>query len=262
MRSPARTPPPSASPTTSDKQDDPVWAPIFEAFAPVRAWLAEKKPDVLFVIYNDHVTSFFFDHYSAFALGIGESWPVADEGGGARDAAAGPRPPGARAAHRRVADGRRVRPVVLPGPAARPRRASRRCRCWRRTNRTGRSRSCRCRSACCSSRSRRRAAAASSARRCGARSRATPRTCGRDRRHRRAVAPGARRARRLQQHAVGPAVPRPDRARSRAAGVDDARAVRDARRPRGRRGHHVAGDARRDVGARALPAPDATTCRR
>jgi gallate dioxygenase len=67
-----------------NKRDDPLWAPIFEAFAPIRAWLAEKKPDVLFVIYNDHVTSFFFDHYSAFALGIGESWPVADEGGGAR----------------------------------------------------------------------------------------------------------------------------------------------------------------------------------
>ncbi len=67
-----------------NKQDDPVWAPIFEAYAPVKAWLAEQKPDALVVIYNDHVTSFFFDHYSAFALGIGESWEVADEGGGAR----------------------------------------------------------------------------------------------------------------------------------------------------------------------------------
>jgi gallate dioxygenase len=68
-----------------NKQDDPVWAPIFEAFAPVRQWLVDKKPDVLFVIYNDHVTSFFFDHYSAFALGIGERYAVADEGGGPRD---------------------------------------------------------------------------------------------------------------------------------------------------------------------------------
>ena len=40
---------------------------------------------MLLFIYNDHVTSFFFDHYSAFALGVGERWPVADEGGGARD---------------------------------------------------------------------------------------------------------------------------------------------------------------------------------
>src|SRR5437016_277537 len=66
------------------KQDDPVWAPIFDAYAPVQQWLAEKKPDVLFIIFNDHVTSFFFDHYSHFALGIGDSYAVADEGGGAR----------------------------------------------------------------------------------------------------------------------------------------------------------------------------------
>jgi gallate dioxygenase len=39
---------------------------------------------VLLIIYNDHGTSFFFDHYSMFTLGIGESFAVADEGGGAR----------------------------------------------------------------------------------------------------------------------------------------------------------------------------------
>jgi len=69
----------------ANKQHDAVWAPIFKAYEPVRQWLSEKKPDVLLVIYNDHVTSFFFDHYSAFALGIGKEWRVADEGGGARD---------------------------------------------------------------------------------------------------------------------------------------------------------------------------------
>ncbi|WP_291587912.1 gallate dioxygenase [Comamonas sp. UBA7528] len=68
-----------------DKQTDPVWEPIFRAFQPVQDWIASKKPDVLLFIYNDHVTSFFFDHYSAFALGVGEQWRVADEGGGARD---------------------------------------------------------------------------------------------------------------------------------------------------------------------------------
>ena len=68
-----------------NKRDDPVWAPIFENFAPLAAWLAEKRPDVLLLIYNDHVTSFFFDHYSAFALGVGPEWHVADEGAGARD---------------------------------------------------------------------------------------------------------------------------------------------------------------------------------
>ncbi|MBN3776667.1 gallate dioxygenase [Burkholderia sp. Ac-20345] len=68
-----------------NKRDDPVWAPIFENFAPLAAWLADRRPDVLLFIYNDHVTSFFFDHYSAFALGVGPQWHPADEGGGARD---------------------------------------------------------------------------------------------------------------------------------------------------------------------------------
>ncbi len=67
------------------KQEDPVWKPIFQAYEPIRAWLDEKKPDVLFMTYNDHVTSFFFDHYSAFCLGIGEEYGVADEGGGVRN---------------------------------------------------------------------------------------------------------------------------------------------------------------------------------
>lgn len=66
------------------KQSDPVWAPIFEAFAPSRQWLAEQKPDALVVVYNDHISAFFLDHYSSFALGVGERWEVADEGGGVR----------------------------------------------------------------------------------------------------------------------------------------------------------------------------------
>lgn len=68
----------------ANKQHDAVWAPIFKAYEPVQQWLQEKQPDVLLVVYNDHVTSFFFDHYSAFALGVGSEYQVADEGGGAR----------------------------------------------------------------------------------------------------------------------------------------------------------------------------------
>ena len=67
-----------------NQQKDPVWGPIFEAFAPIKDWLKQKNPDVLFLISNDHVTSFFFDHYSAFSLGVGHEYSVADEGGGAR----------------------------------------------------------------------------------------------------------------------------------------------------------------------------------
>jgi len=68
-----------------NKRDDPAWAPIFDNFAPLAKWLDEKRPDVLLTIYNDHITSFFFDHYSAFTLGVGPEWHAADEGAGARD---------------------------------------------------------------------------------------------------------------------------------------------------------------------------------
>ena len=67
-----------------NQKNDPVWGPIFEAFEPIKKWLEDKQPDVLFFISNDHVTSFFFDHYSPFTLGIGEQYEIADEGGGAR----------------------------------------------------------------------------------------------------------------------------------------------------------------------------------
>ncbi len=69
----------------ANKQNDPVWAPIFKGYEPVVSWLKEKAPDVIFYIFNDHMTSFFMDHYSQFALGVGENFPVADEGGGARN---------------------------------------------------------------------------------------------------------------------------------------------------------------------------------
>jgi gallate dioxygenase len=66
------------------KQDDEAWAPIFRSFAPVRDWFRREQPDAIVYVFNDHVTSFFFDHYSAFALGIGEEYRPADEGGGPR----------------------------------------------------------------------------------------------------------------------------------------------------------------------------------
>lgn len=69
------------------KQNDPVWKPIFDGFDQIRGWVYEKKIDVIFMIYNDHITSFFLDHYSAFALGIDDKYVAADEGGGPRDVA-------------------------------------------------------------------------------------------------------------------------------------------------------------------------------
>jgi gallate dioxygenase len=69
------------------KQNDPAWKPIFDGFDAVRAWVKAQRIDVLFFIYNDHITSFFFDHYSAFVLGIDDEYRPADEGGGPRKVA-------------------------------------------------------------------------------------------------------------------------------------------------------------------------------
>ena len=66
------------------RQQDPVWAPLFDGYKPIAAWLAEQKPDVLLFFYNDHATTLFFDLYPTFALGIGERFPIADEGAGLR----------------------------------------------------------------------------------------------------------------------------------------------------------------------------------
>ena len=66
------------------KRDDPDWAPLFKGYEPVTRWLAERKPDVLVFFYNDHATTFFFDHYPTFALGVSAEYPIADEGMGPR----------------------------------------------------------------------------------------------------------------------------------------------------------------------------------
>ena len=66
-------------------KDDPAWADVFKVFQPLQDWLEKRKPDVLFFIYNDHITSFFFDHYSPFVLGIDDRYVTADEGGGPRE---------------------------------------------------------------------------------------------------------------------------------------------------------------------------------
>lgn len=65
--------------------DDPAWRDVFRVFEPLHDWLAENQPDVLLFIYNDHITSFFVDHYSPFVLGVDDRYVTADEGGGPRD---------------------------------------------------------------------------------------------------------------------------------------------------------------------------------
>jgi len=66
------------------KQQTPAWKPLFDAYVPVREWLAKLKPDVAIVVYNDHVADFSFDKYPTFAIGTAERYAIADEGFGMR----------------------------------------------------------------------------------------------------------------------------------------------------------------------------------
>jgi hypothetical protein len=66
-------------------QNDPMWAPLYQGYAPAKEWLDKLRPDLIIVVYNDHMNRFFFDAYPTFALGVSESHPQADEGWGKRD---------------------------------------------------------------------------------------------------------------------------------------------------------------------------------
>jgi protocatechuate 4,5-dioxygenase beta chain len=63
-------------------QSDPYWKPFFDGFVPVRKWLAEVKPDVAVVFYNDHGLNFFLDKMPTFAIGAAPEYANADEGWG------------------------------------------------------------------------------------------------------------------------------------------------------------------------------------
>ena len=64
------------------RQHEPYWKPFFDGFIPVRAWLAEEKPDVVVMFYNDHGLNFFLDKMPTFAVGAAAEYVNADEGWG------------------------------------------------------------------------------------------------------------------------------------------------------------------------------------
>ena len=61
-------------------QEEPYWKPFFDGFKPVHRWLAQAKPDVVVVIYNDHGLNFFLDKLPTFAIGAAPEYHSADEG--------------------------------------------------------------------------------------------------------------------------------------------------------------------------------------
>jgi protocatechuate 4,5-dioxygenase, beta chain len=76
---------PSVGPVVDrGRTQEPAWKPLFDAYVPVREWLAELEPDVAIVVYNDHGADFTFDKYPTFALGVAERYAIGDEGFGTR----------------------------------------------------------------------------------------------------------------------------------------------------------------------------------
>jgi protocatechuate 4,5-dioxygenase beta chain len=63
-------------------QQEPYFKPFFDGFAPVHRWLAQTKPDVAVIFYNDHGLSFFLDKMPTFAIGAAPEYQNADEGWG------------------------------------------------------------------------------------------------------------------------------------------------------------------------------------
>jgi protocatechuate 4,5-dioxygenase beta chain len=63
-------------------QDDPYWKPFFDGYPPVHRWLAQVRPDVAVIFYNDHGLNFFLDKMPTFAIGAAPQYTNDDEGWG------------------------------------------------------------------------------------------------------------------------------------------------------------------------------------
>jgi protocatechuate 4,5-dioxygenase, beta chain len=66
------------------KTHEPYWAPVFEGYEPSKRWLREHRPDVIFLVFNDHATAFSLDMIPTFAIGCAAEYTPADEGWGPR----------------------------------------------------------------------------------------------------------------------------------------------------------------------------------
>jgi protocatechuate 4,5-dioxygenase beta chain len=66
------------------KTNEPYWRPLFEGYEFSKKWIAENKPDVIILVYNDHASAFSVELIPTFALGCAPQFPPADEGWGPR----------------------------------------------------------------------------------------------------------------------------------------------------------------------------------
>lgn len=66
------------------KTGEAYWQPVFAGYDYSKQWLHENRPDVIFLVYNDHATAFSLDLIPTFAIGTAAGYQIADEGWGPR----------------------------------------------------------------------------------------------------------------------------------------------------------------------------------
>ena len=66
------------------KTEEPYWVPLFKGYDFSKQWMKANKPDVIFLVYNDHATAFSLEIIPTFAIGCAAEFQPADEGYGPR----------------------------------------------------------------------------------------------------------------------------------------------------------------------------------
>ena len=66
------------------KAHEPYWQKVFAGYDFSKQWLRDQKPDVVFLVYNDHANAFSLDLIPTFAIGTAAHYRIADEGWGPR----------------------------------------------------------------------------------------------------------------------------------------------------------------------------------
>ncbi len=66
------------------KDHEPYWQPLFKGYEYSKQWMKDNKPDVIFLVYNDHATAFSLEMIPTFAIGTAAEFQPADEGWGPR----------------------------------------------------------------------------------------------------------------------------------------------------------------------------------
>jgi protocatechuate 4,5-dioxygenase, beta chain len=66
------------------KTTEPYWQPLFKGYDFSKQWMKDNKPDVVFLVFNDHATAFSLEMIPTFAIGTAAEYQPADEGWGPR----------------------------------------------------------------------------------------------------------------------------------------------------------------------------------